>query len=936
MTNKATPTRAPRPFLPDVGAEARDAVPDLPPDWKEVVAGAAGSSPFLAGLVGREAAWLPEALADPAAALARLGEELAGPRKSAELGRDLRAAKRRVALLVALMDLGGAWDLWAVTGALSDFAERALRRGLSTLADEAMATRRLPAPVRDAPDAGLVVLGMGKLGARELNYSSDIDLICLIDETAHDPDQFGEARAGAIRVTRNLARLIGEVTADGYVFRTDLRLRPDAAVTPVALPMEVALSYYESLGRTWERAAHIKARPVAGDLEAGARYLKALTPFVWRRHLDFAAIEDIHDILRRIRVEHVGNGLDGRDLKLAPGGIRDIEFLAQTRQLIVGGRDPSLRIAPTVKALRALADKGWLDGAVTERLVDHYATFREIEHRLQMIGDAQTHSLPASTEGWGRLAALMDRDAASLKAEIAERQADVRRAIEPFFDQAPVGRTATTEGPDPDFGAEAARRWLTYPALRSPRAQAIFDRIKGDILGRLARAGRPDEALAQFDAFLAGLPAGVQILSLFQANPPLRQLLVDIAATAPALAAYLGRNAGVLDAVIGGEFFGPWPGRAQLLPDAEAVLAGAGDYETALDALRGWAKDWHFRVGVHHLQGLITGAEAGTQYAELAEAVVAALWPVVQAEVARRHGPAPGRGGAVLGMGSLGTGRLHATSDLDLIVIYDPAGEEASDGPRPLATRAWYARATQALVTALSAPMAQGRLYEVDMRLRPSGRQGPVATALSAWETYQRDEAWTWEHLALTRARPIAGPDDLQADIARARAAILADQRGRARIVPDLVGMRARLAAATPEPDPWGPKLGPGRMQDIDLFAEAASLAAGQGGRSTAAQLPAAADLGWIAKAEAQELQETAGWFWEMQAALRLVSGTRGSAPEGDGAAGFVAKRLGLVDAGEIPPEAARRARRAEEIIEAGLDRARGTASLPAKDEGEA
>ncbi|KPP87278.1 MAG: glutamate-ammonia-ligase adenylyltransferase GlnE [Rhodobacteraceae bacterium HLUCCA08] len=870
MSFAARITRAPRPFEPERGAEGRALFAEAAPEVAQLIEGTAGSSPFLLGLMHKEAAWLTAALDDPERALEA---ELAAIAEMAPdaLPAGLRRAKRRVALLVGLADLGGVWPLEQVTAALTRLADAAVDRALKTLVGAEIARGKVPGLTpQDAETAGgMVALSMGKAGAHELNYSSDIDLIVLFDETRIDPDSFHEVRAAFIRVTRRMAALIGENTADGYVFRTDLRLRPDASVTPVCISFDAAERYYESVGRTWERAAYIKARPCAGDIAAGERFLATLTPFVWRKHLDFAAIQDAHDMRLRIR-EHKGLGgaicLEGHDLKLGRGGIREIEFFTQTRQLIAGGRDESLRCRDTVGGLGALAAAGWVGASEAERLVDHYREHREIEHRLQMINDAQTHKLPGNAEGFARLAAFMDVDADAWRARLTRRLEEVHSLTEGFFapGQAPAD---TVEEP------EIVEGWLRYPALRSPRAVEIFERLKPDLLRRLNEAAKPDEALLQFDSFLKGLPAGVQLFSLFEANPQLTQLIVDICATAPALAAYLGRNSSVFDAVIAGEFFADWPGRAALEDGLAEALAAEADYERKLDAARRWSKEWHFRVGVHHLRRLIDAAEAGRNYADLADAVVAGLYPAVVADFARKHGPPPGRGAVVLGMGSLGARRLHAASDLDLIVIYDPGGATESDGPRPLGTRPYFARLTQALVTALTAPMAEGRLYEVDMRLRPSGRQGPVATALATFEPYQMDEAWTWEHLALTRARVIAGDARLAADVEAVRSRVLAAKGPGDAVLGDVARMRARIAAAKPGEGDWDAKIGPGRLQDVELCAQAVALRAGSVALDTGAQVAAGVAAGVLDAGQGAALCASAELFWRLQASARLLTG---------------------------------------------------------------
>jgi len=860
-------SRHPVPFDPDRGAEALTHMPDVPVELRPLLAGAAGCSPYLFDLIRREAAWLMTALADPEGAVA---ETLAAlPTVGLpDLPQALRQAKRRIALLTALADLGGLWPLEEVTGVLSRFADTAVQCAVTALIASEVARGKLP----DASaDAGMVVLAMGKLGAGELNYSSDIDLICLFDETRYDPQDYHAVRAAFIRVTRKMTAMLSDVREGGYVFRTDLRLRPDASVTPVCLSMEAAERYYESVGRTWERAAFIKARVCAGDQAAGARFLTALSPFVWRRHLDFAAIQDAHDMRLKIRNHKGLHGplvLEGHNMKLGRGGIREIEFFTQTRQLIAGGRDKSLRVTTTREGLARLAAAGWVPAETADMLYTHYRSHREVEHRLQMINDAQTHVLPNDPAGFARLAAFMATDPQALRADLTARLDAVNTLTEGFFapeDHAPA--------PPPSWGAEVIARWQRYPALRSARASEIFARLMPEIMQRLSEAARPDEALAQFDGFLAGLPAGVQLFSLFEANPALTQLIVDICASAPALAQYLSRNAGVLDAVIGGAFFAPWPGQKVLLTSLRSVVAEAGDYEAQLLAVRAWAKEWHFRVGVHHLRGLISADEAGTQYADLAEVVLAALWPVVVAEFSRKHGPIPGRGVAVLGMGSLGAGKLTAASDLDLITVYDAEGVEMSDGPRPLATRPYFARLTQALVTALTAPMAEGRLYDVDMRLRPSGRQGPVATSLKAFIDYQRHEAWTWEHLALTRARAVAGEEKVMAEVERFRRALLVEKAKGATVESDVVDMRRRIAEAKPGGGAFDAKLGPGRLQDIELFAQTAALRAGDAARSTMDQLAAGVADGWLSAADADALSAAHRLWWALQMSARLLTG---------------------------------------------------------------
>ncbi len=907
-------TRTPHAFEPDRGAEALEDCPWATGAMADLIKGTGGSSPYLRGLMGKEGGWLEGAVQDPESAVRGLYADLDEVAPT-QVGAALRQAKRRMALLIALCDLSGAWDLEQVTGTLTDFADLSASLALRAAITPEITRGKLPGKTEEdiATAGGMVALAMGKMGAGELNYSSDIDLICLFDEQQYDPADYHEARASLVRATRKMAATLNDLTGEGYVFRTDLRLRPDPAVTPVCMAMEAAERYYESVGRTWERAAYIKARPSAGDLEAGARFLEVLTPFVWRKHLDFAAIQDAHDMRLRIR-EHKGLGggitLPGHNMKLGRGGIREIEFFTQTRQLIAGGRDPELRVRGTVEGLERLADKGWIPGDVAKVLSGHYRAHREVEHRIQMIGDAQTHDLPKSPEGMERLACLMGRDLKEIERELTDRLTEVHDLTEGFF--AP-GTGTDQEVPEVFADSPVPGRWLSYPCLRSQRAVTIFERLRPEILRRLGQTDRPEEALKAFDNFLAGLPAGVQLFSLFEANHQLIDLLVDIVGTSPDLARYLSRNASVFDAVIAGDFFSDWPGADALRAALVKQLQDAGDYERKLDAARRWAKDWHFRIGVHLLRGLMGPEEAGKAYADLAGASLAAVWPEVQKMFAEKHGPPPGRGAVVLGMGSLGARRQHARSDLDVIVIYDAQGVDSSDGRKPLASRTYYARLTQALITAMTAPMAEGKLYEIDMRLRPSGNQGPVATSWASFQSYQREEAWVWEHLALTRARVVAGPTELAEDVEALRKEVIGKARDVKEIRRGVAEMRARIAAAKGPGGPLDAKIGPGRLQDIELFAQLCALEAGRPVREAPRALRLAK---WLDEADRTALIAAYELFWSLQIGARLVS-EDAIDPEklGQGGCAFLLRLAEAPDMEAMRSDLETRAGRAAEII---------------------
>jgi [glutamine synthetase] adenylyltransferase / [glutamine synthetase]-adenylyl-L-tyrosine phosphorylase len=925
-------TRCPRPHDAARADEIARAFADQPEPLRDLLAGTAACSRYLGRLIEREADWLRQAAAQPPGeALVEILAAMPAAGTDA-LATSLRRAKSRAALLIALADLGGVWELEDVTGALTDLADRAVQHAVATLVAAEIERGKLPGCTADdaADAAGLFVLAMGKMGARELNYSSDIDLIVLFDESRHDPDDYGELRRSFIRVTQRLVKLLSETTGDGYVFRTDLRLRPDPSVTPVCIATEPAEHYYESLGRTWERAAYIKARPCGGSIAAGEAFLERLRPFIWRRHLDYAAIQDAHDMRLRIRSHKGLSGpiqVQGHDLKLGQGGIREIEFFTQTRQLILGGRNPDLRDSRTLPALAALAANGWVPRDTAATLTDAYRELRLLEHRLQMLDDAQTQRMPSAPDEMARLAHFCGEPAVEAFADRLEARLErVQALTEPFFaPDAPADDAPSHEEvfSDPERAAELMRGWQRLPALRTQRARTIFKRLQPQFLRRMAGTQDPDEALRSLDAFLSRLPAGVQLFSMMEANPPLMDLLIDICGTAPELARYLGRNAGVLDAVVSPDFFQPLDGARALRANLSATLDRAGDYEAALDRARIWMKERHFRIGVHLLRGIADPDEAAASYSAVAEAVLEALLPHVVGEFARRHGDPPGRGAAVVAMGRLGSREMTAISDLDLLVIYDPAGAETSTGKRPLAVSAYYTRLTQAVISALTAPMAEGVLYKVDMRLRPSGRQGPLATSLASFRAYQSSEAWTWEHLALTRARVVAGPPDMREAVTAAIAAALGVPHDQARVLEDARDMRRRLAEANARraANPWATKHGPGRMMDIELLAQAGALLNGLATlRRPRRMLDRLGELGWIGREDAATLAASHARLAALQQVSRLASDhSIDPAEAGEGLVRLVLSVTGAPDLDALKADLAAEARRSDALITARL-----------------
>ncbi len=815
-----------------------------------------GNSPYLVQCAVSDPEGLHQILQQsPEAAIREALNSLPAPADDAldtpQLARLLRVAKRRVALAVAIADIAGIWPLERITGALSDFAGAAMdaacrhllrvraRAGAFTLADESDPLRA----------SGLIVIGMGKLGAYELNYSSDIDLIVLYDAEAIRTDDRDSLQTHFVRLTRDLVRLIDERTADGYVFRVDLRLRPDPGSTPPALSLLAAEAYYESLGQNWERAAMIKARPVAGDKAAGQAFIDMLRPFVWRRNLDFAAIQDVHSIKRQINAHRGGGSIavKGHNIKLGRGGIREIEFFAQTQQLIWGGRVPSVRASGTEAALAALCQLGPVSAPACDELTLAYRFLRKLEHRLQMRADEQTQTLPQDDDGIAALAAFMGYSGPD--AFVGELLGHLRRVEAHYaalFEDAPAlaaagevaGNLVFTGGEaDPDTLATIRRMGFQNPqtidsavrgwhhgrvrAMRSTRARELLTELTPRLLSALAHTAEPDPAFLRFDEFLSRLPAGIQLFSMFHSHPELLDLVAEIMGEAPRLAEHLARRPHLLDSVLTADFFEPLPGHDELGRELDDLLAGADHIEAVLDTCRRWAGDRRFQVGVQRLRGLLPAQDIARPLSAIADVALNRLLPRVAEDFAGTHGRLPGSEMIILAMGKLGSEELTPTSDLDLIFIYTyPEGCEESDGSRPLAPTQYFARLGQRLIGALTAQTAEGRLYEIDLRLRPSGHAGPLAIGLEAWRKYQAESAWTWEHMALTRARPVAGPERLRLTVATLIREILTRPRNPETLVVDVADMRERMFKERSTEVPSDIKDVRGGLVDVEFIAQ--------------------------------------------------------------------------------------------------------------------
>jgi len=876
------------------------------PTVNTLIESLAENSPFLWDLASGEPERLLTLLeSDPdrhlADLLAQTAAAVAATQDEAEAMRLLRRMKAEAALLIALADIGGVWPVMRAAHALSDLADTAVAAAAQfALADAGRAGKlALRDPAQPQDGSGYIVLAMGKMGAFELNYSSDIDLIVFYDQASPIVPADGVAATTFVRVTQRMVKLLQQRTGDGYVFRADLRLRPDPASTAIAIATASAMGYYESAGQNWERAALIKARACAGDIAAGERLLNELAPFVWRKYLDFVAVADVRALKRQINA-YRGHGeiaVEGHNIKLGRGGIREIEFFAQTQQLIAGGRNPLLRDRDTLTTLDKLAADRWIDETARNDMKAAYVFLRTVEHRLQMINDEQTQMLPAEREGLERFARFLgfaDRDAF---AEVLLGHLDkVQGHYARLFEKAPG-----TDRPTLSFPAEAddrktldrlaelgfaspletsviVRHWLAggHRSLKGEAARVHLQELLPVLLEHLARSDNPDQALVRFDQFLANLHGGARLLSLLRQNPELIALIALVLSIAPRLADTLARYPQVMDALVDPSFFGALPDEADFGRRLNAALAQARYDEDLLERVRMFGLEYMFLIGVRILSGTVTARQAGEAFARLADAVIRAVHRAVAENFALTHGHLRDEETAVLAMGKLGGREMTATSDLDMILIYDfDQQHPESEGERSLYGAQYFARLTQRLINALTAQTNYGALYQVDMRLRPSGRAGPLATQIAGFADYQRTEAWTWEHMALTRARVVSASPAFKARVEKVIADTLRRPREPKPIAGDVVEMRAAIAKEKGDRERWDLKYAAGGLIDIEFIAQYLQLVHAAAhpdilDTSTARVLDKAWQLGVLAVEDAEVLRPATQLYHDLTQILRL------------------------------------------------------------------
>src|SRR5829696_1486166 len=878
------------------------------PFARAILLGIVEFSPYLFDLIRADAARLLRLLAcDPEQHLTALIEQtsrdvLTAPGEAGVMHL-LRRMKSEAALLIALCDIGGVWPVMRVTAALTDLAVSSVQTALGFQLRQEIARGRMTAADHDRPEegSGLIVLAMAMIGAGELNYASDIDLIVFFDPAATSLAVDIEPAPFFVRVTQALARLLQQRSGDGYVFRVDLRLRPDPASTQVAMSIEAALHYYEREGRTWKRAAMIKARVCAGDTKAGEALIAELAPFVWRKHLDFAALADVHDMKRKMQTYRGQSeiAVEGHNVKVGRGGIREIEFFAQTQQLIAGGRHPELRVRPTLHALQVLATSNWITFQACDELTAAYEFLRRVEHRLQMIADEQTHALPEGAEAVERFANFFGYESrAAFAKDLLAHLKIVQGHYGKLFEGDPTGTVKMPQlnyaaGPEdarlldhlttlgfkkPVAVAGTLQLWMqgNYRALRHEATKAAFIEFVPGLIDGLAHAEDPDDAVTAFDRFLGALQRGGRLISLLRENRELVALVALILGAAPRLGDMLARQPQIMDGLIDPRFFGAMPDQKELSARLASTLKDADSYEDFLDRLRLFGQESLFLIGTRILAGTMTAQQASVAFADVAEGIVNTVHGLVRDQFATQYGRIAGQETAILAMGRLGSREMTASSDLDLILLYDFDGDHPnSDGERSLHGAQYFARLTQRLISAFTTRTNYGVLYEVDMRLRPSGRAGPLASRIDSFAEYQEREAWTWEHMALTRARVISADPAFRAKIEAIIRSVLTRPRDMAGTAGDVADMRRAIALEKGEGDIWDLKLAAGGLVDIDFIAQYLQLVhAAEKSEilsvSTLQVLDNAARLGVLPPSDAEILRSAARLYHDLTQIIRL------------------------------------------------------------------
>jgi len=807
----------------------------------------------------------------------------------------IRKWRGRSGLTVALSDIAGLSTIDTQMKWLSRAADIALSASLAFLINNAAKRGKIAPVPASMKGCGWTIIALGKLGAEELNYSSDVDLIILHELTSAPIDSV-QAQPFYVGLTRDLIKLLSATTADGIGWRVDLRLRPDPGATAVSIDVDAAIGYYESIARTWERAAFIRARPVAGDIEIANRFLTQIQPFIWRRTLDYTVMDDMKTMLRR---PPQSDGWLGYNLKTGKNGIRQIEFFTHVLQLVAGGREPGLRQHQTIPALEALTSFDWITKDQANALITAYRQLRRTEHRIQMLGDSQTHSLPRSQAELEHFAHFMGHKACKDFCDaLASLQNDIAVHAEHKILHTPADSSVTSTGillddydalvawlaqngfQRPQDVADTLSGWMAgrIAATRSERARILLNRLMPDILTHFASASAPDDIFAALAQFIEGLPASVQIFSLLDYNRQLTRLLCDMLVLSPQIGDRLRRYPALFDLLLYRAFFAPIDDAATLNRLFHEKIDGL-PVEMALDQIKILVRELKFRAQVQTLSFASDTPRLEAGLTAIAEAAINSILTLVRADMVRRYGTIDATL-SVVALGRLGVKQLTACSDLDLLIIYDAAPDSLSNHARGLGAASYFLRLAQTMVSWISTPTAEGTLYDVDLRLRPEGQAGSIAISLDRFKTYFDKDAWLWERQALTKARPIAGDADLNSQVQSFINKIVNCNHPRENLLTAVADMRDRIhkqQKPASKTSKWQLRQIPGGLTDMDLLIQAWRLQNGAcftgSGQPVTTILEQLHTQQLIDDKQFHQLIEAATCFNEIHHSLRLTLG---------------------------------------------------------------
>jgi [glutamine synthetase] adenylyltransferase / [glutamine synthetase]-adenylyl-L-tyrosine phosphorylase len=848
-----------------------------------------GSSEIAGGWLCARVDWAPVFEAARTTNANTLGEsirlELDPPFERARCAREIAAFKEDVLARLIIADALGRLDVGETMLLMSRLADECIR--------EAVRAAQALADNRAAELTGFCVLGLGKLGVNELNLSSDVDLAYIFDGTPAPAAQLAAARIG---------ELVTELLRGA--FRVDLRLRPGGSHSPLAASLEGALNFYQSFGQTWERAALLRARPIAGSLDLGRQLLSELTHFIYRRYLDFDTLRQLRGMKQQIERELRSPALVEQNIKLGRGGIRELEFIVQALTLVYGGRDPRLRSPATLTAIGRLDNLGYLAASRTRQLSAAYLFLRDVEHKLQMVAGLQTHNLPTTDTGMRQLATRMglgkEPRSADLLRSILEQH---RNLIAGLFHELLAasedrGRAPTSDAAvqawqmalDPDQSVshlsglgfahpkESAHHLLLLargPAhgLASPRRKELLEGLGPLLLEEISRQSNPDLALMNLATFIAAIGARTSFLSLLEQHPATRRVLLRLFTSSRYLSTLFIRHPDMLDVLVRSDLARLRRSAIELNQELAELLAHCPDLETRLDALRAFRHQEFLRIAIADLAGKLEIGEVQAELTLLAETVLQKALEMARREVAVRFPIALKLPLCALAMGRLGSREMSYNSDLDLIFVYRESGHPGG------AEREAAPRIVQKLIAVLESRTPEGYAYKIDLRLRPSGNSGPLVTSLEGFREYHRTSSATWERQALIRGRVVAGDERLGAEVEAARGEFVFGRGLPAPGVAEIAAMRERIERELgwENAEQLNIKQGPGGLVDIEFLTQMMALRYGWSyaqlrRRSTAELLAALVSCGLVASADGESLQRDYDFLTRLESGLRMES----------------------------------------------------------------